>query len=169
MTFPFVYEKLGYIALNVTDVARSHDWVMAIYGLDEAGQGAGGERYYRTGHDHHSVILYPSKQAGFKRAGWQLESAAEVDKAFASLKTFDPLLNEEIEKDRMVLSLNTMLVTQNVLKNGYSTMDMGRLDNMLKAVVPAFNIPIPSAADVYTDKYLPSAADRKVHPWKLPA
>lgn len=83
MTSPFVYRKLGYIALNVTDVARHHDWVMAIYGLDEAGQGAGGERYYRTGHDHHAVILYPAKQAGFKRAGWQLADAAEVGKAFA--------------------------------------------------------------------------------------
>jgi NitT/TauT family transport system substrate-binding protein len=90
-------------------------------------------------------------------------------KAMASLKTFDPLLNDDIEKDRMVLSLNTMLVTQNVLKNGYSAVDMGRLDKMLKAVTPAFNIAIPSAVDVYTDKYLPSAADRKVHAWKLPA
>jgi NitT/TauT family transport system substrate-binding protein len=89
--------------------------------------------------------------------------------SMASLKTFDPLLDDDIEKDRMVLSLNTMLVTQNVLKNGYSAMDMGRLDKMLKAVTPAFNIAIPPAADVYTDKYLPSAADRKVHPWKLPA
>lgn len=83
MTFPFVYKKLGYIALNVTDVARSHEWVTAIYGLDEAGQGAGGERYYRTGHDHHSVILYPAAKAGFKRAGWRLENAGEVDKAHA--------------------------------------------------------------------------------------
>jgi NitT/TauT family transport system substrate-binding protein len=91
------------------------------------------------------------------------------NKSMASLNTFDPLLDDEIEKDRMVLSLNTMLVTQNVLKNGYSAMDMSRLDKMLKAVTPAFNIAIPSAADVYTDKYLPSAADRKVHPWKLPA
>jgi NitT/TauT family transport system substrate-binding protein len=91
------------------------------------------------------------------------------NKSMASLKTFDPLLNDDIEKDRMVLSLNTMLVTQNVLKNGYSAMDMGRLDKMLKAVTPAFNIAIPSATDVYTDKYLPSAADRTVHFWKLPA
>jgi NitT/TauT family transport system substrate-binding protein len=89
--------------------------------------------------------------------------------SFASLKTFDPLLDEAIEKDRMVLSLNTMLVTQNVLTNGFSAVDMGRLDKMLKAVTPAFSIPTPSGADVYTDMYLPSVADRKVHPWKLPA
>ena len=64
------------------------------------------------------------------------------NKSVASLKTFDPLLNDDIEKDRMVLSLNTMLVTQNVLKNGYSAMDMGRLDKMLKTVTPAFNIAV---------------------------
>src|SRR5258708_3190052 len=78
MTAPFRYKKLGYVALNVTDVARTHDFVMNIIGLDEAGQGAAGERYYRVGSDHHAVILYPAKQAGFKRAGWHLESAGEV-------------------------------------------------------------------------------------------
>jgi len=44
MTAPFRYKKLGYVALNVTDVARTHDFVMNVYGLDEAGTGAGGER-----------------------------------------------------------------------------------------------------------------------------
>ena len=81
---PFRYRKLCYVALNVTDVARTHDFVMNIYGLDEAGTGAGGERYYRAGGlDHHSVVLYPAKTAGFKRAAWQLDDAAEVEKAFA--------------------------------------------------------------------------------------
>jgi len=82
MTAPFRYKKLGYVALNVTDVARTHEFVMNIIGLDDAGPGAAGERYYRVGSDHHSVVLYPAKQAGFKRAGWQLESADEVEKAF---------------------------------------------------------------------------------------
>lgn len=83
MTFPFRYKKLGYLALNVTDLARTHAFVMDVYGLDQAGIGPGGERYYRVGLDHHSIVLHQAKQAGFKRAGWQLDSSAEVDKAFA--------------------------------------------------------------------------------------
>ena len=89
MSFPFRYKKLGYIALNVTDVERSHDFVMNIYGLDDAGLGARGERYYRTGLDHHSVILYPAKRAGFKRAGWQLDGTSEVERAFAHFNQLD--------------------------------------------------------------------------------
>lgn len=81
--YPFRYNKIGYLALNVTDVARTHDFITNVYGLDEAGIGAGGERYYRTGLDHHSVVIYPAKTAGFKRAGWQLDGVEEVEKAFA--------------------------------------------------------------------------------------
>jgi hypothetical protein len=62
-----------------------------------------------------------------------------------------------------------MLITPNVLKNGFSSMDTARMDRMLKEVCPTFKIPIPAAADVYTDRYLPSAQDRKVHPWTPPA
>jgi len=89
MSFPFRYKKIGYVALNVTDIARSHDFVTNIYGLDEAGVGAQGERYYRTGGDHHSVILHPGKTAGFKRAGWQLDGAIEVEKAFEHFSRLD--------------------------------------------------------------------------------
>lgn len=83
MNHPFRYKKIGYLALNVTDIERTHDFVMKVYGLDEAGIGEAGERYYRTGLDHHSVILYPGKTPGLKRVGWQLDGAAEVDTAFA--------------------------------------------------------------------------------------
>lgn len=81
--FPFRYKKLGYVALNVTDVTRTHDFATHIYGLDLAGVGPQGEHYYRTGLDHHSVVLHPAKTAGFKRAGWQLDGEGEVQKAFA--------------------------------------------------------------------------------------
>ena len=83
MTAPFRYKKLGYLALNVTNIERSHEFVTKVYGLDAAGAGEGGERYYRVCHDHHSVVLHQAKTAGFKRAGWQLDNAEEVEKAFA--------------------------------------------------------------------------------------
>jgi len=88
--------------------------------------------------------------------------------AMASLKTYDPLLNDEIEKARMVMSLRDMLVTPNVLKNGFSSVDMERLDRTLKQVAPVFNIAAPAAADVYTDRYLPPAQERAIHPWTAP-
>ena len=104
MSFPFRYKKLGYVALNVTDVARTHEFAMAVYGLDEAGVGPAGERYYRVGPDHHSIVLHPAKSPGFKRAGWQL-AEGEVDKAFAHFESLDWHPRWVGEEDRALLGL----------------------------------------------------------------
>ena len=91
-----------------------------------------------------------------------------LDSSMASLKTYDSLLNDAIEKDRMVISLRDMLITPNVLRNGFSSVDAGRLDHTLRQVSSTFNIATPAASDVYTDRYLPTAQERKVHPWTAP-
>jgi NitT/TauT family transport system substrate-binding protein len=88
--------------------------------------------------------------------------------SMASLKTYDGLLSDEVEKQRMLISLRDMLITPNVLKSGFSSVDMDRLDRTLKQVASAFNITAPAAGDVYTDRYLPPARDRAVHPWTMP-
>jgi NitT/TauT family transport system substrate-binding protein len=89
---------------------------------------------------------------------------ADLDIAMASLKTYDKLLNDEVEKERMLISLRDMLITPNVLKNGFSSVDMERLDRTLKQVAPVFNIAAPPPSDVYTDSYLPPASERAVRP-----
>jgi NitT/TauT family transport system substrate-binding protein len=93
----------------------------------------------------------------------------DLNVAMASLKTYDRLLNDEVEKERMTISMRDMLITPNVLKNGFSSVDMDRLDRTLKQVAPVFNIAAPSPSDVYTDRYLPPAAERVVRPWTPPA
>jgi 2,3-dihydroxy-p-cumate/2,3-dihydroxybenzoate 3,4-dioxygenase len=105
MTAPFRYKKLGYVALNVTDLARTHDFVMNVYGLDEAGTGPGGERYYRVCGDHHSVVLHEAKTAGFKRAGWQLDGAAEVEKAFEHFSKLQWKPQWVVDEERAPLGL----------------------------------------------------------------
>ena len=69
----------------------------------------------------------------------------------------------------MVLSLQAMLITPNVLQNGFSSVDMARLDKTLQQVAPVFKIDAPRASDVYVDRYLPPAAERRIHPWTPPA
>ncbi len=93
----------------------------------------------------------------------------DLDTSIASLKTYDQLLNDKIEKERMIISMRDMLITPNVLKNGFSSVDPGRLERTLKQVAPVFKIASPAAADVYTDRYLPAASERVVHPWTPPA
>jgi NitT/TauT family transport system substrate-binding protein len=92
----------------------------------------------------------------------------DLNAAMASLKSYDRLLNDEIEKARMVISLRDMFITPNVLKNGFSTVSTERLDRTLQQVAPVFKISAPSAADVYTDRFLPPVQERAVKPWTAP-
>jgi NitT/TauT family transport system substrate-binding protein len=94
---------------------------------------------------------------------------ADLNVAMASLKTYDRLLNDEVEKERMIISMRDMLITPNVLKNGFSSVDTERLDRTLKQVAPVFNISPPPPSAVYTDRYLPPASERVVRPWTPPA
>ena len=82
MAAPFRYRKIGYVALNVTDLARTSDFVHDIVGLERAGEGPDGERFFRCGTDRHCVALTQAAEPGFKRAGWDLESEADVERAY---------------------------------------------------------------------------------------
>jgi NitT/TauT family transport system substrate-binding protein len=82
------------------------------------------------------------------------------DAAVASVKKRDPLINDDIEKDRIKMSLDYMFITPNVLENGVSNVDMARLDRTLKQAGKAFDIQSPPpAAEVYTDRYLPPRSE----------
>ena len=83
MGVDFRYRKLGYLALNVSDIERSTDFATKIYGLELFDEGGDGERFFRIGHDHHDIILAPAASPAFVRAGWELETESDVDKAFA--------------------------------------------------------------------------------------
>jgi NitT/TauT family transport system substrate-binding protein len=83
--------------------------------------------------------------------------------AVASVKARDPLINEQIEQDRIKMTLDYAIITPNVLDNGYSNVDMARLQGMLEQVAGPFNMKsTPAAAQIYTDKFLPPRDELKV-------
>ena len=73
------YDKLGYVALNVTDVRASRPFYEERLGLKVV---AGGERedvlFLRCSDRHHDVILYEGAVPGLKRVGWQMEDEAQL-------------------------------------------------------------------------------------------
>jgi len=73
------YRKLGYVALNVTDVPRARAWYESMVGLQFNRLGADAEVYLRADADHHSLVLYQGDRPGLKRVGWQLESDAQIE------------------------------------------------------------------------------------------
>src|SRR5882724_7060965 len=74
MPVPFRYRKLGYVALNVTDIARTTEFATRTFVLENSGTGPSGEQFLSCGPEHHDVVLYQSKEPGFVRGAWELES-----------------------------------------------------------------------------------------------
>ena len=84
MSVPFRYRKLGYVALNVSDVKRTTDFALNIVGLDAAEDGPDGGRFLRCTSDHHSLVLYPG-EPGFKRAAVGTRGRGERRAGLSSL------------------------------------------------------------------------------------
>lgn len=83
--------------------------------------------------------------------------------AFNSVKKRDALLNEEIEKARIQMSLDAMFMSANVEKNGMSNVDKARLGRTIEQVSKAFQMKAtPTVEDVYTERYLPARAELRV-------
>lgn len=78
----FRYKKLGYVALDVTDVGRSADYYEKIVGLDVVERTPNGPVFLRCSQDHHNLILYPSEEPGLKRVAWEMENAEQLELAF---------------------------------------------------------------------------------------
>jgi 2,3-dihydroxy-p-cumate/2,3-dihydroxybenzoate 3,4-dioxygenase len=79
------YDKLGYVALNVTDVARARAFYEGQLGLQPSGEGEGGEVFLRCGSAHHDVALYRGTAPGLKRIGLKLADDGAVDEAGRAL------------------------------------------------------------------------------------
>ena len=90
------------------------------------------------------------------------DTIANPDAALAVLKAKDPMMKTEIEKVRLALALE-LTDTPSVRKNGLSVIDAKKLQFTIDAICGAYDITDkPAAATVYTDKFLPPLADRKI-------
>jgi 2,3-dihydroxy-p-cumate/2,3-dihydroxybenzoate 3,4-dioxygenase len=103
MSIPFRYRKLGYVALNVTDLARSTRFYTDTVGLDLSEPLAGGPAFLRCGDDHHNVVLYAAAAPGIKRVAFELESRAEMEHARKHLATLGLAVTEISADERATL------------------------------------------------------------------
>ena len=105
----------------------------------------------------------PEAARGFARAFIRglKESIADPDAAITAIKRRDPLLNEAVEKERLLLALRSNVLTADVARNGFGGVRAERLSRAIDAVAEAFNLPSkPKWWEVFTDKYLPAKKDR---------
>lgn len=88
------------------------------------------------------------------------QTVAAPAKALAVLAARDPMMNGDIEKIRLNLALD-LVDTPYVAAHGLSAVTPARLKETIDSVVDAYALPISPAPDsIYTDRFLPPAADR---------
>ncbi|MFT3821290.1 MAG: VOC family protein [Rubrivivax sp.] len=86
MSAPFRYRKLGYVALTVTDLARSLHFYRELLGLELA-ERRDDAAFLRCSRDHHNVVLHQGRTPGLRRLGWELETQADVEQARAHFES----------------------------------------------------------------------------------
>ena len=112
-----------------------------------------------------SVQDQPDVMKAFVKAttqGW-IEAIADVKAGAAAVKTREPLANEEIEFERLKLVVDGSMKTAETRANGWGAATPARLQATIDETVAAFGLKSsPAVADIWTDRFLPSAADRKM-------
>jgi NitT/TauT family transport system substrate-binding protein len=88
------------------------------------------------------------------------DTIAAPQKALDLLKARDPMMKMDIEKIRLDLALG-LTNTAHVASAGLSSVTQEKLQKTIDSVVMAYGLPnTPDPASVYTDRYLPPAAER---------
>jgi NitT/TauT family transport system substrate-binding protein len=107
----------------------------------------------------------PEAVKGFLRAtvrGLQ-DIARDPELGVKAALAFEPLLNADIERERLRVALNCCILTENVKKSGYGDMDPERLGKMIAIISKAYNLPRqPAVAEVFDPSYLPPLKDRMI-------
>jgi len=80
------YRKLGYVELNVSDLARSRDFYENMLGLQFVDKGANGELRFRCSDDPYTVVLHQGAAPGHKRTGLELEDDLQFTHLYTRLR-----------------------------------------------------------------------------------
>jgi len=94
--------------------------------------------------------------------GW-IECIADPKAGGAAIKAREPLANQDIETERLQLIVDGTMKTADVRANGWGAATPARLQATIDETVAAFGLKsTPTVADFFSDKFLPTAADRKL-------
>lgn len=88
---------------------------------------------------------------------------ADVPGGMAALKKREPLFDDALEARRFAMTRDRCILTPNVKQNGFGYLSMARAETLVKVNAEAYGIQNPpAAASMFTDKFLPPAAERQV-------
>lgn len=94
--------------------------------------------------------------------GW-IEAMADTKAGAAAIKAREPLANEAIEHERLQLIVDGSMKTPGTMAHGWGAATPERLQATIDETVAAFGLKSsPTVADIWTDRFLPTAAERKL-------
>jgi NitT/TauT family transport system substrate-binding protein len=128
------------------------------YGLELYGNSIAASRTFLKEH--------PDAVKGFLRAtlkGFK-DVAKDPEIAVKAALTYEPLLNPDIEREKLRIALECCFITPNVKKDGFGDVNRERLQNTISLISKAYNLPRqPALEEVFDGSYLPPKAERMVN------
>jgi len=105
----------------------------------------------------------PEAVRGFLRAltrAWH-DTIANPDEAISIIKRRDPLIDEAVEKARLMMAIDVNMLTPDVKERGFGDVRADRLARAINIVGEAFGLStLPDPATIFTSDYLPPLQDR---------
>ena len=105
----------------------------------------------------------PAAVRGFLKAFIEgvKDSINDPSGAIAAIKKRDPLINESVELERLLLALRSNVLTREVAADGFGGVRAERLARAIDAVAESFGLPTrPKWYEVFNGKFLPPKKDR---------
>ena len=94
--------------------------------------------------------------------GW-VDAIADPKAGAAAVKAREPLANEALELERLQLIADGTMKTADTRANGWGAATAARLQATIDETVGAFGLKAsPAVADIWTDRFLAGAADRRL-------
>ena len=90
-----------------------------------------------------------------------IEVAGNPAAGVKEMMKVEPLMNEDIEKQRLVYALKTHFVSKETDANGLGDVSDARMDKAIKLLVDTYKLPnTPAAKDVFDRSFLPPKGER---------
>jgi NitT/TauT family transport system substrate-binding protein len=125
------------------------------YGLDIYGNGIAVSRGFLKDHPEAVKAFLRATIKGARDMVRDPELAVQ-----AALKT-EPLLNADIERERLKLALACCILTKTVMEHGYGGMDQARLTKSIGIISQGYGLPRqPSSEEMYDPSFLPPEQER---------
>jgi NitT/TauT family transport system substrate-binding protein len=125
------------------------------YGLDLYGNGVAASRAFLNDN--------PDAVRGFIRATIKGvgDLARDPNLAVEMTLKYEPLLNAEIERDRLKLAAACCMITPNVRNEGFGAVDEARLKRGIWLIAQGYGLPRePGTREVFDPSFLPKQQDR---------